>query len=561
MQTKQSPRTGILRNPVKEPTVTSGPECPHCEDTGMLPFRFHKFMGVWSESSEGIPVPQDYPFLLEDTPKAIYQQLLLTLCHIFKSSHESLEATTKEATEPIVFPATTTTTTTTATTTTTMTTMPTTTTMTTHDLTGTKSSKFPKQIEFTTTMDGLEECLKKLRSKKYKDIEVVEFLRKYGPSLLSSKYAVDVSKHEKYNNLLHFSYSQVSSDLNLKMIKQCRGIILDSKNDWRVVAYPYNKFFNFGEACADEIDWSTAVVSEKIDGSIAVLYWYGDEWHVSTSSTADGHGLSKASTCDRDDEKLTIFELFWQIWKKLNYRLPQDKDCTYMFEILSPRHPIIVVPQKETLYLHGVRDNISGTEIDPGMVACFHGWECVPFFAFSKLEEVLDVARQLVPTQHEGFVVRDANWRRVKVKTPQYVALSQLSLTVHEDLNSKHMLEIVRTNEGDEFLAHFPKYSELFTHVNGAFNSFMNDVDSNEQHHESELYRTFQSLGSNNFREYLSSCDIDMLWNFVQSYLPNTQVEVVVTPLEREKEGMLRKQQRRAKKNLKSRQGGESKIF
>lgn len=36
-------------------------------------------------------------------------------------------------------------------------------------------------------------------------------------------------------------------------MRECRAIILDRDNDWKVVSYPYNKFFNYGEKWADPI--------------------------------------------------------------------------------------------------------------------------------------------------------------------------------------------------------------------------------------------------------------------------------------------------------------------
>lgn len=70
-------------------------------------------------------------------------------------------------------------------------------------------------------------------------------------------------------------------------------------------------------------------------------------------------------------------------------------------------------------------------------------------------------------------MVRDAAFRRVKVKAPAYVALAHLhskgggsafAPTAHASpgplkLNVTLMLQIVRANESDEFLCHFPQYA------------------------------------------------------------------------------------------------------
>lgn len=55
--------------------------------------------------------------------------------------------------------------------------------------------------------------------------------------------------------------------------------------------------------------------------------------------------------------------------------------------------------------------------------------------------------------QSEGYVVRDKNFVRVKVKTPQYVALVNLSVYDTQGLNFGHMLRIIRASEGKEVVS------------------------------------------------------------------------------------------------------------
>lgn len=55
-------------------------------------------------------------------------------------------------------------------------------------------------------------------------------------------------------------YSQVGSDFSSVIVQESRGLVLDAKNDFSVVAFPYKKFFNLEESLAARIEWSTAVV-------------------------------------------------------------------------------------------------------------------------------------------------------------------------------------------------------------------------------------------------------------------------------------------------------------
>lgn len=41
-------------------------------------------------------------------------------------------------------------------------------------------------------------------------------------------------------------------------------LIVDEKNDFKVVAYPYKKFFNYHEKYAAELDWPSIKVYDKV---------------------------------------------------------------------------------------------------------------------------------------------------------------------------------------------------------------------------------------------------------------------------------------------------------
>ena len=68
-----------------------------------------------------------------------------------------------------------------------------------------------------------------------------------------------------------FNY-EINADFYDPIVQEARGIILDTER-YEVVCWPFRKFGNYSEGYADRIDWSSARVLEKIDGSIIKL-WY-----------------------------------------------------------------------------------------------------------------------------------------------------------------------------------------------------------------------------------------------------------------------------------------------
>ncbi len=74
------------------------------------------------------------------------------------------------------------------------------------------------------------------------------------------------------------------------------------------------------------------------------------------------------------------------------------------------------------LYLHGARDLRTLEERSPQEIAKEHNWRLVPEYSsqFSSIEDVIQAAKKLDPAKTEGFVVVDAHFNRVKIKSPSY---------------------------------------------------------------------------------------------------------------------------------------------
>jgi hypothetical protein len=303
---------------------------------------------------------------------------------------------------------------------------------------------------------------------------VIDFLRRHGLEELCERYKVTARRHGKFPNLVQLKYSQIESPMGDPIVQECRGLILDESADWAVVAYPFRKFFNYGEGHAAPIDWGTATVCEKLDGSLMTLYPYNGEWEVASSGLPDAAGPVGASYGG------TFNALFWETWVKLDYVLPplppnaHDRVC-FMFELMTPHNRIICRHDRQRIALIGVR-LLEGVmwEIDPRPFADAHGWECARSFPLTSLDQCVTAAAALNPAESEGYVVRDAAFNRVKVKSPQYVALAHMK----EGFNLRRLLEIVRANESSEFLAHFPEWTAHYDRVRAAFDALCAGAES-----------------------------------------------------------------------------------
>lgn len=249
-------------------------------------------------------------------------------------------------------------------------------------------------------------------------------------------------------------------DFSIPEVQEARGIIINTET-CEVVCWPFRKFGNYGESYVDKIDWDSACVQEKVDGSIMKL-WYDkredfDLWRLSTN------GVINAFECKNQYDK-TYGDMFNEAAEKQGLNLDSlDKDCTYIFEIVGPYNRV-VVEYPETMIIHtGTRNNITGEEKD-----IYIGIKQPKKYKISTLEACIEAAKALnvvnsenrFAVQNEGFVVVDGNWNRIKIKSPEYIA-------VHHAFNGgilskKRAVDMILENEDEEYLTYFPEYKEFF---------------------------------------------------------------------------------------------------
>lgn len=228
-------------------------------------------------------------------------------------------------------------------------------------------------------------------------------------------------------NYALFKYSY-ECDFSDPIVQEARGIILDVEK-LEVACWPFRKFGNYNESYADKIDWATACVQEKVDGSIVKL-WFDErkkDWEFSTN------GMIRAGEASvGEEEKENFLDL---IRSAVNYgKIPfesLDHEKTYLFELVSPKTRI-VVPYNETMLYHiGTKNRLTGRETEEEL-----GIRKPKKYPLHSLEECIRAAAALNSTreesgevEQEGVVVVDSRWNRVKIKPPDYLAAHYISPT------------------------------------------------------------------------------------------------------------------------------------
>ncbi len=298
-------------------------------------------------------------------------------------------------------------------------------------------------------------------------LAVQKYLQEQGLPSLCEKFAIKSSRHSEFHNLVLLKYSQLNSPMAELIVQQCRGLIVDENRDWEPVCVPFFKFFNIGEGHAAVIDWETARVYEKLDGSLMSIYFYEGQWRVASSGTPDASGSMGKLT-------LTMAECFWRTWEELGYQWPAPayQGTTFMFEFMTPWNRVIVQHEKPRIVLIGYRDR-DLQEFSPGEFAQ-SGWETVKSFPLNTMSGVLQAVQTLKPLENEGYVVCDAKFNRVKVKSPAYVALHHL----RDSFSRRRLVEIVQHGESEEFLAYFPDFEPEYRDVKKRFDTLVEATET-----------------------------------------------------------------------------------
>lgn len=305
---------------------------------------------------------------------------------------------------------------------------------------------------------------------------LIDFIKEHENwrELLANKpYCVAIKEKNDY---ALFKYTMGESDMDNELVNICRGIIVDLRS-MKVVCRPFDKFYNWGEPQAANLSGKIRA-EEKIDGSLMKIWLDRDgrTWNLSTNGTIDANDAELAMSVGGIKTYAELFDVAWRRAKIWFDDLDNYSEWTFMFELVSP-YSRIVVPYKETeIYFLGMRNNETGEEIssqDCKEWAESHGIKVPKVYPFSTLDEAINVAKTL-DKDHEGFVLVDEKFNRVKVKGTEYLSLHTLRGSAVSERNT---LTIILNGEQDDLVGNFPEYEEIVRALEDKLNNLRSEAE------------------------------------------------------------------------------------
>ena len=280
---------------------------------------------------------------------------------------------------------------------------------------------------------------------------VVGIFRREGPEGITQRYRV---YHNERNGIHMFTYLKsmiaVSDWAPEEMV--CRGLMLN--DDGGIVAMPFEKFFNLGEVDFGLWEYGPIEVSQKIDGSLGIVYKDADGWSVATKGGFDNDHALWATERLRNCPDLDFYN-----------------GITLLLEIVWEGNRN-VARHEDGLYLLGARWWSTG-EITLPCEAIKSGW-CDDFkhirrTTISDPENLSYMMGKLEEEREEGLVCRTKLGHTVKVKTDWYVQAHRALWSVGS-ITPRNIAKHILDDVADDVLSIMPphmkeEYSNMLAHV------------------------------------------------------------------------------------------------
>jgi hypothetical protein len=303
----------------------------------------------------------------------------------------------------------------------------------------------------------------------------------FGDLILDHGVYASVSKS---GHKFSLNYDMIEAKETDPLAQECRGLILapldckplycevtsDGKRHYEnvgpgetfILAYPMKRFFNMGQGCAAELNFSDPNLSvlEKLDGTLCIVYFdfFTHKWCVATRSVSEADLLMDNGIYTFR----TLFEKAVQDTCRLSFdelTVHLDFHHTYCFELTTPLNRVVVNYTNNRITLLAVRDILSLQEInlfDNKLNNLFALGIPMPLvYHYSTIADLVNWVSSLNPMQMEGTVVVDSNFNRIKIKNAAYVAASKIRDSLAT--SPRNCLELILLGKDDDAASFLPQ--------------------------------------------------------------------------------------------------------
>ncbi len=256
-------------------------------------------------------------------------------------------------------------------------------------------------------------------------------------------WSVTINEKDEY---LLFKYNECIFNVGWhKYAIEARGKILN-RNTMKIVSYPFDKFFNLGEATTSEnfvvaelAKAKSISVTDKKDGSTIIV------------SNDNGNLLVTTNGSFENDQTKWANQIFKEKYSEFINNVPEG--YTFIFELIHPENRIVLdYGDERDVYMLAIRNLETFKLMDYADVVKFattYGFKVTESETFTNLKTLCDKAKELTNANKEGWVIRiEDNDFMFKLKLEEYFILHKAQSSI--SLKNVYTLHI--TNALQPFL-------------------------------------------------------------------------------------------------------------
>lgn len=246
-------------------------------------------------------------------------------------------------------------------------------------------------------------------------------------------------------------------DFNDALVRECRGIILasdsetnddsDSPQKLNIVCYAMDKFDRADDFTEEQLQKffadSEEFVEELFDGSLVKMYYFQNQWVLSTNRCVEARRA-------KWNNYRSFYDMFQEATNDLNYD-KLDKRCTYSFVLCHPENRIVVNYQTPNIIHVATRnlDTLEEVDVDIGIQKPL------------KLKMDYDTFVNRIksnPYFMPGYVLKTKEGRRIVFECDNYKHVKQIKGNFRDPVYRYLQLKREDTNTFNQFVGYFPEY-------------------------------------------------------------------------------------------------------
>ena len=276
-------------------------------------------------------------------------------------------------------------------------------------------------------------------------------------TLENEPFYLGIKEDNDFNPNLFLIHTTNKSDINIKLVRECNGIILE-KNTFKICCYNFDKCFDNDDEITPNINFNydNLYVESAIEGTLIRLYFYNNTWNVSTKKCLD-------ATKSKWLSSRNFSELFYEVLSNNGVNLNEfcatlNTNYCYSFVLAHVENKMVVNYYENNLYHISTRDLNTLNEIFINI-----NIKQIEKVKLEKdvINDVLNSINETNTLQHEGFIFIDENYNRHKIRTPIFKKARELLGNTNNRF--QRYLELRKdVNLFSTYLEVFPNDRELF---------------------------------------------------------------------------------------------------